>query len=61
MTPDRLVLLVLAALIAAYLFVMLFVTARRRRDRRKARNVASLRRKHNAAWTRLRNSAAGAP
>ena len=61
MTPDSIVIFALAALFAAYLLAILFVTARRRRARRKAQVIASLRRKHDAAWTRLRNSAAGAP
>jgi hypothetical protein len=51
----------LAATLAAYLFVIWYLAARRRHARRKAQVIASLRRKQGAAWSRLGNSAAGAP
>lgn len=61
MTIDTIVIFGLAALFAGYLFVLWYVAASRRRARRKAELVAALAREKTGAWTRLNQSAAGAP
>ena len=61
MTIDSIVVLALAGLLAAWLFTLWYVAARRRRARRKAEAIAALRRKETGAWERLSHSAAGAP
>jgi hypothetical protein len=59
-TIANLVVLALAALLAACLFTLWYVAARRRRARREAEAIAALR-KETGAWDRLSHSAAGAP